>query len=212
MQSFVFSGRWDKMSHICFLLLTKCFCGSITRKRRIQIILCRTFYDALYDSRQCGNHLHCPAIVSSAAASSLKNILFTGNTFEYELTMTLWLWHRRCRQKLCHFAEPGEVKTIHRYPAKNFTLFAVRATLTVPLAHFYFPAGSIHLHMSPYAAKDCISALREHAFAMTFFSDSGSCKNAKLLTKKKKTNSKVENTTSCQSHHFRPHVLERFAD
>lgn len=43
------------------------------------------------DCSQCGNHPHCPEIVSLAPASSLKNIYFIAKMLEYELTTTFTL-------------------------------------------------------------------------------------------------------------------------
>lgn len=89
---------------------------------------------------QCGNHPHCPEIVSSAPASSLKNIYFTGSMLEYELTMTLWSWQCHCCQMFCNFTESGEVEnnTLWRgSPVKNLTLFSDQSDSYL-LAQFQF--------------------------------------------------------------------------
>lgn len=201
----------DKLSRFSFLLLTKCW-DKMTRKHTNNSYFLATEECFLFTVRriipncsQCGNHPHCLEIVSSAPASSLKNICFTVNMLENESTMTLRLSHHHRCQRFCHFTESGEVKTI-RCDAHRLlkTLHCSRLKWFLPLAHVYFPAGSIQ-------RVPVSSAAFQHSWNLHL----PQCRSLKMAANMQNYlflgNDKKEKIAESQSHHLRAHVLERFA-
>lgn len=132
------------------------------------------------DRSRCGNHPHCPEIVSSAPASSPKNIYFTAKMLEYELTMTLT--PPLLPNVLSLYRIWGSQKTIHPDVDR---LLKTSHYFQLPLAPFHFPAGSIHLNMFPWTVKCCFSTLSFAAMLSFFPTQLQICKNYLFLKDEK---------------------------